>query len=279
MVPRARADGCVTDEAFTILVNTSDGFHDCWVPFFTLLERYWPECPAPVLLNTERAAWPGGPAKVQCTQVQRAHEPRLSWSTCLDRALATVRTPLVLYMQEDYFLEAPVDTAHVELLAALMLQETSIRHIGLTAFGSGGPFRPSCWDGLWEIPQHAPYRLSTQAGLWRVDTLRSHLRPEENGWMFEIFGTRRAWQRPELFLTVDRKRYAGRAAPIPYSHAGVIKGRWHPTVPSLFGSHGIEVDFSRRGFFVPKPRWLERLVTARKLLARPGTAFAGLRGR
>lgn len=269
----------MTTPAFTILVNSSDGFRDCWEPFFKLLSRYWPGHPTPVLLNTERAEWPEGGAGVRCTRVQPPGVPRATWSECLDRALGTVTTPLVLYMQEDYFLEAPVDAAHIDQLAALMLQEPEIRHIGLTTFGSGGPFRPSRWSGLWEISQRAPYRLSTQAGIWRVETLRSHLRAEENGWMFEIFGTRRAWRRPELFLTVDRERYAGTTAPIPYSHAGVVKGRWHPTVPALFAANGIDVDYSRRGFFVPKPRWLERVVTTRRLLARPTALFAGLRGR
>ena len=37
----------------TILINTSDGFEDCWNPFFTLFKKYWPNNQSPVFLNTE----------------------------------------------------------------------------------------------------------------------------------------------------------------------------------------------------------------------------------
>lgn len=272
------SDGVLTEHAFTVLVNTSDGFEDCWRPFFTLLERYWPGHPTPVLLNTERCEWGGAQTRVRCACVQHADEPRQSWSVCLERALAMVQTPLVLYLQEDYFIERTVNDQQLADLAALMLAEPAIRHIGLTAFGSAGPFSRSRWPGLWQIGPRAKYRISTQAGLWRVDALRSYLRAYENGWMFEIYGTRRSWRRPELFLTVDRDQYAGETAPIPYSHAGIIKGRWHRSVPRLFAEHGITVDFDRRGYFVPKPRWLERIVTARRLLRRPDALLTGLRG-
>ncbi len=56
-----------------IFVNTSDGFQDCWPPFFELFRQYGGSlCSCPVYLNTERAeffdtrrnvystkAWPG----------------------------------------------------------------------------------------------------------------------------------------------------------------------------------------------------------------------------
>jgi len=37
----------------TVLVNSTDTFSDCWPPFFQLFKRYWPECPCPIILNTE----------------------------------------------------------------------------------------------------------------------------------------------------------------------------------------------------------------------------------
>ena len=37
----------------TVLVNTSDGFADCWQPFFKLFSTFWPDCPYPIVLNTE----------------------------------------------------------------------------------------------------------------------------------------------------------------------------------------------------------------------------------
>ena len=38
---------------YTVLVNSTDAFSDCWTPFFTLLGKYWPTAPRPIVLNTE----------------------------------------------------------------------------------------------------------------------------------------------------------------------------------------------------------------------------------
>ena len=94
---------------FTILVNTSDGYDDCWGPFFRLLRRHWPECDALAMLNTGRKDWrtPDWP-RLACTQVELGAGRRMSWSECLIAALDRVQTPLVLYFQEDYFVHLPV---------------------------------------------------------------------------------------------------------------------------------------------------------------------------
>jgi hypothetical protein len=264
---------------FTLLVNSSDGFEDCWEPFFTLLERYWKGLRAPILLNTERKDWrPATGLPVKCTRVQPADAPRLTWSECLLRALDQVKTPLVLYMQEDYFLDRPVNEVLIDEVAALMLSEPEIRHVGLTHFGSHGPFQPWSADArLWQIGKRARYRISTQAGLWRVETLRSYIHPDENGWMFELLGTWRARRREETFLTVARDQFGPSRVPtINYTHTGIIKGRWHPEMPSLFAREGISMDFGRRGMYVAKPAFVRRWETARKLAANPGAVLRAL---
>jgi hypothetical protein len=190
------------------------------------------------------------------------------WGDCLIRCLARVETPLVLYLQEDYFLEDLVDTASIQSLAQFMLDHPAIGHVGLTSFGARGPFTPTSDSRLWAIAPRSRYRVSTQAGLWRTETLRSYVLPNENGWMFEVFGTWRSWQREDCFLTVNRDMLAN--APIfPYSPAGIIKGRWHPSVPTLFARHGLHVDYGIRGFFRRKPAIVEKFSTARRLVADP----------
>ena len=44
-------------QLFTVLVNSSDGFEDCWDPFFKLFDKYWPNCNAPIILNTEKKTY------------------------------------------------------------------------------------------------------------------------------------------------------------------------------------------------------------------------------
>jgi hypothetical protein len=267
----------LTNIPFTVLVNTSDSYSDCWAPFFTLFSRYWPENSAPVILNTERADYTFPGIALSTSRVQEGIAERLPWSDCLLACLDRVETPLVLYLQEDYFLEEQVDDARIRRLADRMLDRPDIRHLGLTAFGAYGPFAPSDEPDLWVIDRRSRYRISCQAALWRVDTLRSYLRPGENGWMFEIYGSRRSRRRDELFLTVDRDRERERRT-FPYSHAGIIKGQWHQSVPALFARNGIAVDFSKRGMFEPRSRLVEKSRTFKKLLADPVGLVRGMAG-
>jgi hypothetical protein len=234
------------------------------------------------MLVTEKKnrSFPG--LDVQCAQVQTG-EKRLTWSECLGRALDQVETPLVLYMQEDYFLESPVRHELVQEFASCLNSRPEIACLGLTHFGAHGPYQATDDPRLKRVGQRANYRVCTQAGFWRKEALERALDPEENGWMFELFGTRRSWHREETYLTVDPERYrpsTGMEKPIfHYTHTGIIKGRWHPAMPALFQAHGIPMDFSRRGFFVPKPKWQERIVTFRRLIERPDLLWRGIRGK
>lgn len=260
---------------YTVLVNTSDGYRDCWDPFFTLFARYWPDCTARVLLNTELARYEGGARPVESACVQDGMDRRRTWGECMIRGLGMIDTPLVLYLQEDYFLESRVDTPRLNGLARMMLEDPKVAQIGLTPFGAYGPFRPTSDPSLWEVDRKSRYRTSLQAALWRVDAMRSFVRPEENGWMFEIYGTRRSRRRSDLFLTTNRDR-----EPVfPYSNAGIVKGKWDVRMPAFFDREGVHVDFARRGFFKPRPRALEKFRTLRKLLEHPTQLVRGLAGR
>jgi hypothetical protein len=258
----------MAQDKFTILVNSSDGFADCWGPFFKLFNLYWPNCDVKILLNTETANWSFPGVNLHCTQVG-VGTGKLTWSECLIQALNQVDTPLVLYLQEDYFLERQVNVNLVYELADMMV-DTNIKHVGLTHFGSCGPFHTTSNPRLWKIDQHARYRISTQAALWCRDTLNSYLKPEENGWMFEIYGSRRAQKREECFLTVNRDLYCPEKTPIfQYTHTGIIKGKWHQNMSKLFTQHGIQVDFEKRGFY-EEPHWLfKKAGTLKKLASNP----------
>jgi hypothetical protein len=257
------------DSRFTILVNSSDGFTDCWGPFFKLLERYWPECNARILLNTETRDFQHPTLPVTATKVQVDAQRRLTWSECLIAALDQVQTPLVLYFQEDYFIRRMVQQGKVEEAVSYMMANPAVKHVALTSIGSQPPYEAYEADARFQkIRRRARYRVSTQAGLWRVDTLKSYLVPEENGWMFEIYGTWRARKRDELFLCMDFSEATGGPA-IQYLHTGIIKGQWLPEIQADFEANGIEVDYSRRGFYRQKPALLRKVETCRRLLERP----------
>jgi hypothetical protein len=234
----------------TILVNTCDGFEDCWQPFFTLFKRFWPECPYPIVLNTETKSPHIEGLSVRASRVSLSTSQRLTWSECLARCLDDIDTPFVLYLQEDFFLEAPVQQHYIETF----LQEMRAGRadvIRLMECGGSGPWKPTENPLLWEVTQAATYRIALQAVLWRKSTLRSHLRMHESPWQMEVFGSARARRIKDKVLCVNRNRFHGPGKEIfPYQPTGVVKGQWERhIVEPLFLQHGIDVDFSKRGFY------------------------------
>ncbi|MGZ8944564.1 MAG: hypothetical protein ACXW1W_03965 [Methylococcaceae bacterium] len=234
----------------TIFVNTSDNFEDCWIPFFTLFQRYWPDCPYPIVLNTETKDFQFTGLDIQCSKVAVGETRRLTWSECLARSLDAIETPYILYLQEDYFLESPVR----EDLIKTFLEEMRAGHadvIRIMECGGAGPWQPSPNQLLWEVDQHAIYRIALQAGLWRKATLRAHVRLHESPWQLEVFGSARARRKKEKVLCVNRDQFSNPESEIlAYQPTGVVKGQWERRiVEPLFAKHGIEVDFSLRGFY------------------------------
>jgi hypothetical protein len=262
----------------TVLVNSTDTFSDCWSPFFQLFKRSWPSCPCHVILNTETSEYSDTELQLVCSKVQAndpAGSPRLSWSDCLIRCLDAVRTPYILYLQEDYFLNGPVDQAFVAQCVDVMV-EHDVPHIRLMEVDARARYhKTGVHPLLWQIDQRANYRVSLQAGLWSVAALKDLLRSGESAWTFERRGSARAMSKPDVFLCQSLDHFNQRGLyPIPYRPTGIVRGKWYaPAVVELFAANGISVDYTKRGFY---PESLQRrfVIQVRALLRR--TAMAAI---
>jgi hypothetical protein len=256
----------------TVLVNSTDTFSDCWSPFFQLFKRYWPSCPCPVILNTETREYFDPGLQVTSSKTQ-AHDPpgspRLSWSDCLIRCLDVVRTPFVLYLQEDYFLNGPVDQVFVQQCVDVMLKH-DVSHIRLMEIDANARYQKTRLHPLlWQIDQRANYRVTMQVGLWSVAALRGLLKSGESAWTFERRGSVRSISKPEVFLcqSLDHFNHRGRY-PVQYQPTGIVRGKWYaPAVVDLFAAHGISVDYAKRGFY-RESFGRRRIVTPARALAR-----------
>ncbi len=89
----------------------------------------------------------------------------------------------------------------------------------------------------------------------------------ESPWQLEVFGSARARRINDQVLCVNRDRFHGEGKEVvPYRPTGVVKGQWdRAIVEPLFARHGIDIDFSRRGFYLPgaggaRPPLARRLV-------------------
>lgn len=250
---------------YAVLVNTCDRFEDCWDPFFLLMDRFWPDCRGRVYLNSEDKEYHGPrPGVVSVRGHARSGVGRrLTWSECCLAALDTIAEEIVLYLQEDYFFNGPVLNGRIEEYVARMERDPTIHCIQLTAYGPRRCRTSARHPDLGEISLTDKDRVCCQAGLWRKDVLRSYLRRHETAWNFEWFGSKRATYLGHNFYTVHPDDSI-----IPYLCTGVMGGRWHQDVPALFRSHGIEMPYEKRGFFVRRPKTLRERLRA-KLLRLP----------
>jgi hypothetical protein len=240
-------------DELTILVNSTDSFEDCWYPFFKLFETYWPQCPHRIVLNTETKDYKYPGLNIATTKVCKDNpDERISWSESLIRCLNGIDTEVILYLQDDYFLNDYVDVNVIHEFLEIMQRE-KYSHIRLMELDRGGPWQHSRYPSLWEIGQKANYRISLQAGLWRKDRLLFYLNPRESPWQFERWGNIRAHRIQDSFYCQNldlfnrKKKYV-----IPYNPTGIVQGKWYrAAVLELFKANGIETDFYRRGFYEP----------------------------
>ena len=165
----------------------------------------------------------------------------------------------ILYLQEDYFLEAPVkgDILNNLLNEMMALKVGAVR---LSGTDGVGPFHEIGSTLIVEVDKGAKWRLSLQAALWKKSMLHSLVRKHETPWQLESYGSFRTRRFKEEICSVNREIFSVAGNEVfPYTPTGVIAGRWvQNIVEPLFARHKINIDFSVRGFHVQGKRTKKR---------------------
>ena len=188
---------------------------------------------------------------------------RITWSECLLRALNSIDTEIVLYMQEDYFLKDYVKNDIVENFVQIIKNNSKIDCIHLTDAASPGD-SISEFENLYNTPRIHKDRICCQAALWKKDTLKLYPRKHETAWNFEWWGSKRAAILNHNFYVVDRNWVKSNSFEIiPYVFTAVIGGRWLKEVVPLCELHNIKIDYSKRGFFERKTLNLNKRIRAK----------------
>jgi hypothetical protein len=232
---------------FNIFVNTTDTFEDCWLPFFTLFKKYWPDYQDKIYLNTETKDFAFDGLNIVCIKNGLING---KWSDCTLFGLNYLQEDTILYLQEDYFLNAPVNTIKI-LEFYNLFKENGLHCLHLTDQSTSGPFNKSTFKPeLWEILPDAKYRISTQAAFWKKKSLIDLLQPKQSAWRFEKTYNQPLDTQPDMIFCVNHDIFRKNENEIiPYIFTGIIKGKWNKEVEKLFKSNNIIVNFSIRGFY------------------------------
>lgn len=200
------------DVAFVL--SSCDKCCDLWEPFFTLVKRHWPDFDYRVYLCTDSKQFSSEGFDVSCPLNMRADS---TWSENLMALLEQVDEEYVLLMLEDFWLKVDVDINRLHRYEQMMQEDKNIGFICLVHQLEPSEENPisSDYPELIEYGFRTPYRVTTQAGLWRRDYLQSLLRRHESAWWFEMFGSKRS--RKSFYSS-----YVVRDSVFSYDEGGVL---------------------------------------------------------
>jgi hypothetical protein len=216
-----------------VLVVSCDRYSDLWRPFFELFWRQWPNCPGPVYLGTNFESYDD--PRVATLRVGTD----VNWAAGVTSMLDRIGGEYVIVMLEDFLLMQTVDNARIERLADVAVSEQvgCLRlysifppETGMTRYPELGSFAPG-----------EKWRITAQAAIWRVDTLRRLLVPGFTAWDFELVGSQMSDYMPD--------RIWGVLQPALVYDQAVEKGKWRPQGLAICDAAGVRVDLDKRGAF------------------------------
>ena len=234
------------DRDCTLLVNSYDGGEELWEGFFTALKYQWPDFDMPIVLNTEakKYSFPGLNIK---TLSLYSNGKKVAWARRLIETLKCIDTEYILFFLDDFWLDGRVDTAFFKKCCQWMHDSPDVAVLSFQST-NGRNIRDGRFNRFERRPQKGEYRMNCQAALWRREKLISYLRPHENPWEWELYGSIRSRRYKEGIYTLiegEKKVFS-----YDFLHGGVIhRGRWcKSVVVPLTELYKLNIDFSKRGF-------------------------------
>ncbi|MGH8094654.1 MAG: hypothetical protein ACREIF_14480 [Chthoniobacterales bacterium] len=228
-----------------VVVSSCDAFFDAWRPFHAFLRKFWPDCPLEIFLITNELE-----VRSPLLRSLRVGEDR-GWSSNFLSALEQIAHPYLLYVQEDYFLTAPANSAQMAADFSEVI-ESGVDALCFRARPQTDPGFQPLNDRFGIVPLNSDGRTRCQVTLWKRSALSSILRPEETAWNFEARGSART-SSMKILSYIRRDN-----TPIPYLMSAISRGLWMPEAIALCCAYGIAIDPFFRPLFSSRP-WQRRL--------------------
>lgn len=233
----------------TILVCSCDAYEDLWMPFFTLLKRYWSPLDIDIILNTESKSFSMDGLDIQC--VHSPNEKR--YGQRMLNALEHIKTEYVLLLLDDFFLRKPVCEEKIKQIISWLKADENIVYFNCDILEAYVDYEVNKYPGFKRLPPASYYMLNMQPAIWRTDILKGFWRPDASPW---------EWETMYNLLALDHPQYKYYSAIstenvfLDYGYYkigdwfGVCRGKWViEDVKPLFEKENIDIDFSIRGIY------------------------------
>jgi hypothetical protein len=227
----------------TIVINTCDSYQDVLGIFFHALRDFWPDCPYPVVINTESNIL-GYPARVHN---YRSSSGQDDWGDRLRSTLDTIDTDFVLMLYDDFILDAPVDNKRLQ--AALQLLQSQAPAVVAYLINTALPLETTNTDSAFiRIRDKVDYRLNSAPAIWRKKALLDYTAAGDTPWAWEVFGSYKTWGDGRMFYSLNPEL----PDIYPYNHAkggAIYRGKWvREVVEQVTRQYTLKIDWSQRGY-------------------------------
>lgn len=238
-----------------LVVSSCDAFFDAWRPFAFFFHKFWGDCPFEVFLivNDMRIR--------SRTLTPIVVGPDRGWASNLLTALQQLDQPFVLYLQEDYFLTAPVQREKLAADLAYALEHDADSFCFRARSELEAGFE-QINDRFGVVPRNSDGRTRCQVTLWKREPLLSILCDGENAWEMESRGSDRT--REMLILS-----YHGRAnSPLAYLMSAISRGLWTDEAIAMCRANELQIFPRFRLMYSARPltRRFRRGVTRRRFI-------------
>lgn len=235
----------------TLLVNTCDSYSDLWVPFFTLLKRYFTPLHMRILVNTETKQCTFDGLQIDTVNCSGSYGKRMR------TALKQVKTEYVLLLLDDFFLRRPVNQQRLQDIIGWMDKDPDIVYFNSDLTETNVDLELDRYPGYRRLPSGNRFTLNLQAAVWRTEKFLKYWHHDVSPWEWEERCNVLTRKHPnEKFYCL----YRDEARFIDYGYhpgqwMGICHGQWvEQDVVPLFEKENIPVDFSKRGFLNPRLR-------------------------
>ncbi|MDR1262505.1 MAG: hypothetical protein LBK46_03320 [Oscillospiraceae bacterium] len=250
------------DDRCVLYVSSCDAYSDLWEPFFTLLVKYWPDCPYRIVLASETRTFSFPGLDISCPRFFTMKQ-RVAWGELNSRTLSAIPSPFVLFMLEDFLLIKPVNQAFITKTLDWIEADPKACKFQWARNGIDPPngsaqcaagadlqnpegILTNIDDAQMDLvyhptPKTKAWRVNAQAAIWRRQSLIQSMLPTESAWTWENWGTKRSKHWKE-------QMYSSHVSPMTYPRSGALYHHvWQVEGVEALRDNGIEMNFNKRG--------------------------------
>lgn len=216
------------------LVCSCDKNADTFDPFHHCMEKYWPGHPT-ILYSTETVQNP-------YYKTVSKNYPISKWTKRIRETLNDISDDAVLLLVDDIFIRKPVDIPRIEYAESIAKRD----NVALLNFEKEFDNRnDECGlDRFKKRRKGSSYSISIMCGMWNRKALIDILGVDSDPWFVEYTQPVKDYD-----YYINSGDYIIDYGYLSFHWFGLRKGKWAREIVPFFKQEGIEIDYSKRGFY------------------------------